>query len=147
MRLEDYLLPYIISNVVSILLIFLCFKWPKVGKIVWGVIFFAAGTFNFVMAFRTPHVYIEVYGQTAVLSFYRTFIYSTFSEYTTLFVTLIASGQILVSVLLFMKKILFKLGIIGGIIFLIAISPLGIGSAFPATILMAASLYILLKKL
>jgi len=146
MKLEDYLIPYIISNVVSILLIFICSKWPKVGKIVWGVFFLAAGIFNLITAFKTSHVYVESYGQTAIVPFYKDFIYGTFSEHTTLFVSLIASGQILVSILLFLKNVLFKFGLIGGMIFLIAISPLGIGSAFPSTLLMAISLFILFKK-
>ncbi len=143
---RNYLIPYIITNVLSILLIFICYKWSKVGKIMWGMIFLAAGIFNVITSFRTPHAYVEVYGQTAVLPFYKNFIYGTFSDHTTLFVTLIASGQILVSILLFLKRMLFRLGTIGGMIFLIAISPLGIGSAFPSTILMAISLFILFKK-
>jgi len=146
MTLQDYLIPYVVSNVLSILLIFICYKWSKIGKIVWGTIFLAAGIFNVITSFRTPHVYVEAYGQTAVLPFYKDFIYGIFSDHTTLFVTLIASGQIVVSILLFLKKMLFKLGTIGGIVFLIAISPLGIGSAFPSTILMAISLFILFKK-
>jgi len=42
-----------------------------------------------------------------------------------------------------MKRALFLLGILGGIIFLVAISPLGVGSAFPSTLLMAVSLVLL----
>ena len=146
MRLQDYLIPYIISNVVSVLLIFICYKWPKIGKIVWGLFFFSAGIFNIYTAIRTPHVYAEVYGQTAIFSFYKNFIYGIFNELATLFVTLIGSGQIVVAILLFMRKSLFNLGILGGMIFLIAISPLGIGSAFPATLIMATSLFVLYKK-
>ncbi len=146
MRTQDYLIPYIISNVVSILLIFICYKWHKTGKILWSLIFSAAGIFNIITVFKTPHVYVEAYGQAAVFSFYKNFIYGVFNNHTTLFVTLIASGQILVAILLFMRKGLFKFGIIGGIIFLIAISPLGTGSAFPSTIFMAVSLIILYKK-
>lgn len=145
--MQEYLIPYLISNVFSIFLIFLCYKWSKAGKILWGVMFLAAGIFNIVTAIRTPYTYVEVYGSTAVLPIYKNFIYKAFSEHTTFFVTLIASGQILVSLFLFLKGIWFKIGAIGGIIFLIAISPLGIGSAFPATILMALSIIILFKKL
>jgi len=113
----------------------------------WSLIFLAAGTFNIITVFRTPHVYVEAFGQFAVLPFYKNFIYGIFNEHIALFVTLIASGQILVSALLFMQKTLFKSGVIGGIIFLIAISPLGIGSAFPSTLLMASSLVILYRKI
>lgn len=114
---------------------------------IWSLIFGAAGIFNMMTSFRTPNVYVEFYGPSAVLSFYKSFIYGIFSDHTTLFVALIASGQILVAVLLLMRKRLFQLGIIGGIIFLMAISPLGVGSAFPATLFMAASLIVLHKKI
>jgi len=40
----------------------------------------------------------------------------------------------------------FRLACLGGIIFGIAIAPLGIGSAFPATLLMAWAFYILFRK-
>jgi len=74
---------------------------------------------------------------------YQKFIYGPFSSYTSLFVSLIALGQILVGIFVLLKKTFFLLGILGGIIFLAAISPLGIGSAFPATLFMVFSLVLL----
>lgn len=145
MRLQDYLVPYIISQVIALLLIFVCYKWPRIGKIVLVILFFAAGVFNLYAAFNQPQVYVEAYGPAAVFLFYKKFIFGIFSKYATLFVSLIASGQIIVAILLFQRGFLFKLGSIGGMIFLIAISPLGIGSAFPSTILMAISLFLLLR--
>jgi hypothetical protein len=78
---------------------------------------------------------------------YKNFINGIFSSHTTLFVTVIAFGQLLTGLFLLMKKKFFILGILGGIIFLLAIAPLGIGSAFPSTLLMAISLIILHKRL
>ena len=88
-----------------------------------------------------PQAYVD-YGQSAA-GLYQKFIYGIFSSYTSLIVSLIASGQIIVGIFLLMKRTLFLLGIVGGIIFLVAISPLGIGSAFPSTLLMAISLVLL----
>jgi hypothetical protein len=48
-----------------------------------------------------------------------------------------------VGIFLFRHGKLFLLGIIGGIVFLVAIAPLGIGSAFPSTLLMAFCLVLL----
>lgn len=120
---------------------FICYKWPKIGKVAWGIIFILAGIFNIYMGNSNPQAYVD-YGQHAV-GLYQKFIYGLFSSYTSLIVSLIASGQIIVGIFLFMKKNLFVLGIGGGIIFLVAISPLGIGSAFPSTLLMSASLVLL----
>jgi hypothetical protein len=122
-------------------LIFVCYKWPKIGKVAWGIIFILAGIFNIYTAMSNPQAYVD-YSQHAV-GLYQKFINGVFSTHTSLFVSLIASGQILVGIFLFMKRTLFLLGIIGGIIFLVAISPLGSGSAFPSTLLMAFSLVLL----
>jgi len=77
---------------------------------------------------------------------YRKFINGMFISYTSLIVSLIALGQMLVGIFLLMKRTLFLLGFLGGIIFLIAISPLGIGSAFPSTLLMLISLVLLYER-
>lgn len=45
-----------------------------------------------------------------------------------------------------LKSWLFKLGCIGGIIFLLAIAPFGVGSGFPCTIIFAFALLILFRK-
>ena len=39
-----------------------------------------------------------------------------------------------------------KLAMIGAILFLLAIAPLGIGSGFPSSVIMAIAIFILLRK-
>lgn len=141
MDLQDVWIPYIITHAVTVSLIIICYKWPKIGKIAWGVIFILAGIFNIYTGNSNPQAYVD-YGQHAV-GLYQRFIYGLFSSYTSWIVSLIALGQIVVGIFLFMKRTFFLLGILGGIIFLLAISPLGIGSAFPSTLLMAISLVLL----
>jgi hypothetical protein len=146
-NLQEYWLPYFITHVITLSLIFVCYKWPKIGKVAWGIIFILAGLFNMYTGISSPQDYVD-YGSQAV-GLYQKFIYGIFSSYTSLIVSLIATGQILVGIFLFMKRQLFLWGIIGGIIFLVAISPLGMGSAFPSTLLMSISfvlLYIRYKK-
>jgi len=109
--------------------------------VAWGIIFILAGIFNIYTGNSNPQAYVD-YGQHAV-SLYQKLIYGLFSSYTSLIVSLIASGQIIVGIFLLMKRTLFVLGILGGIMFLVAISPLGIGSAFPSTLLMSISLVLL----
>lgn len=141
MNSQDIWIPYVITHVITFILIFICYKWPKIGKAAWGVIFMLAGIFNIYSATSNPQAYVS-YSQGAV-GLYQDFINGIFSSYTLLFVTSIASGQILVGILLLMKRTFFLLGILGGIIFLVAISPLGIGSAFPSTLFMSISLVLL----
>lgn len=141
---QDIWIPYVVTHGLTFVLIFICYKWPKIGKVAWGIIFILAGIFNIFTGNSNPQAYVD-YGQHAV-GLYQKFIYGLFSSYTSLIVSLIASGQILVGIFLFMKRTLFLLGILGGILFLIAISPLGIGSAFPSTLLMAISMILLYSR-
>ena len=141
MDLQDNWIPIVITNTFAILLIFICYKWPKIGKVVWGIIFILAGIFNSYLVISDPEIYLN-YSLGAV-GIYQKFINGIFSSYTSLIVSLIALGQILVGIFLLMKRKPFFLGILGGIIFLVAISLLGVGSAFPSTLLMSISLVLL----
>jgi hypothetical protein len=139
---KAYLIPILISNAIAVLLIVLCAAFPKAGRIAWIVIFLAAGIFNIYSAITAPQAYL-MYEKTALLPVYKDFISGPFSRNITLYVTLIGAGQIVTALLLIMRKPLFFLGILGGIVFLLAIVPLGIGSAFPCTLLMIISLLVL----
>ena len=52
-------------------------------------------------------------------------------------VLIIAVGQVFIAMSTFMKRRWFRVGCIGGISFCLAIAPLGMGAAFPSTLLMA----------
>jgi hypothetical protein len=143
--LEEYLFPWIISNVISLVLLFVCYKWNRIGRYLYSFIFLAASIVNTFAAIREPQTYIDTYGNLAFF-FYKDFIYGFFARNTTVIVLLIAGGQLLISVFLFLGKKFFIYGVLGGIIFLLAITPLGLGSAFPATLLMVAALAVLFVK-
>jgi hypothetical protein len=140
----EYITPYIASNMFSILLSVVAALSPQVCRWVFVAIFLGAGIFNAFMAIRQPSMYVEVYGPLAVLELYSSFIYGLFSEYATAILLVIAAGQLVVGTLLLVRRRgrLFGVGALGGIIFLVAIAPLGVGSAFPATLIMAAALFV-----
>ena len=142
--MPDYWFPYVITHVFAFIMIIICYKWTKIGKVAWGVIFILAGIFNIFMVNKDPQVYLS-YRDHAV-EFYKFFIDGIFHSFTILIVSLIGTGQILVGIFLLRKGKLFFFGILGGIIFLLAIAPLGIGSAFPSTLLMAISLVLLYRR-
>jgi hypothetical protein len=144
MNWHENLFPLAVTNIIAILLIFVCYKWPKIGRVVWGIIFILAGIFNIFMVNKDPQAYLN-YRDNAV-EFYKFLIDGVFHSFTILIVSLIGAGQILAGILLLRKGKFFLLGILGGILFLIAIAPLGIGSAFPSTLLMAISLIVLYKR-
>jgi hypothetical protein len=58
----------------------------------------------------------------------------------------IATCQGLIALSMILKGWFFKTGCIGGIIFLLAIAPLGVGSGFPCTVVFAIALAVLYRK-
>ncbi|MEJ2148165.1 MAG: hypothetical protein P8Z40_01660 [Chloroflexota bacterium] len=144
--LSEYLVPYVVSNCVAVLLLIVAYLWPKVARWLFVGIFIAAGLFNVYTAITQPEAYL-MFGGTALLRLYRDFIYGAFSQYTTLFILLIALGQLSVGVLLSRPDPLLRLGVIGACIFLAAIAPLGVGSAFPFSLIAIAALIVMYRKL
>lgn len=142
----EFLGLYVVSNAVSLALVLSALKWPRVVRVLFVLIFLGAGGFNAFMALSRPEGYL-VYGKWALLPAYRAFISGIFSRYTQPIVFAIALGQVAVAVLLAMKGRPLRLGVAGGIIFLLAIAPLGVGSAFPATLLLALALYLVWRRL
>jgi hypothetical protein len=57
----------------------------------------------------------------------------------------IAVGQVAIAIAMLLTDRWFRIGCLGGIIFCVSIAPLGLGSAFPATLLMALAFYRLYK--
>ena len=57
----------------------------------------------------------------------------------------IATCQALIAVSMLLKGWMLKTGVIGAIIFLLGIAPLGVGSAFPFSITASLALYLILK--
>lgn len=142
----EWLGPYIGSNLLSILLSVVAALWPRISRWIFVVIFLGAAVSNTMQALQEPQVYVD-YGQSALPELYRSFIYGFFSQHTQPIVLAIAAGQLLVGVLLTRRGWLFGLGVLGGITFLIAIAPIGVFAGFPATLIMAAALFVTGYKL
>lgn len=143
---REFLGPYLGSNIISTGLVFAAVKWPRLTRVPFVLIFVAAGLFNTYTAHTQPDVYLD-YGDMAVLDVYRRFIDGFFSEYTQAIVLAIAVGQLSVGALLTGSGHLLRMGVAGGVIFFIAIAPLGVGSAFPATLLVAVALIVMQWRL
>jgi hypothetical protein len=141
----EYLGPYIGSNVVSVLLIVAAIFRPRAIRWIYVVIFVAAGLLNGYTAITQPSVYVDGYAPLAIAP-YRSIITGMFAEHVQMFVLVIAAGQILIGGLLADGDRQRRLGVIGATIFLVAIAPLGVGSAFPATLLMAAALWVMMRR-
>jgi hypothetical protein len=140
-----YLIAYIISNLFAITLLFLSFKHVKLSRILFFLLFGWASWANWTTAINSPNDYLD-YADFTFLPLYKNFILGWFSKHTLALVGFIATAQALIAFSLLLKGWVYKLGVIGGIAFLVTIIPLGVGSAFPCTIVLAIALAILYKS-
>lgn len=139
---QTFLVAYIISNVLAIIFFTSSILWPRVGRLLFVVLFSWASWANWNMAINNPQDYLS-YADLTFLPLYRSFILGWFSNHIQVSVGLIATAQGLIAMSLMMKGFLYKLGLISGILFLIAIIPLGVGSALPCTLILAIGLVLL----
>jgi hypothetical protein len=139
-----YIILLLISNVVAIFQLIAAIKWPRVARVSFFLLFAWASWTNWKTSQQTPQYYLE-YGELAWSEWYRTFINGWFAEHTKFAVGFVATCQGLIAISMLMKGWIFKTGCAGGILFLVAILPLGVGAGFPCTGIMAIAIFILLK--
>jgi hypothetical protein len=142
---ENMQIARLASTAVSILLLILSFTKPILARILFSLLFLWAACTNAYTAIDHPMVYLE-YADLTPIALYRNFILGFFSEHIRLFVLPIAFAQCMAAIFILYKGILMKLAMAGAILFLLAIAPLGIGSGFPSSVIMAVAVFILLQK-
>jgi hypothetical protein len=142
--LKQYFLPYIFSNILFGLSIWSAWKKPIVARIFLAGFFLWASIVNTITSIQSPQVYLE-YANLSFLGIYRDFINGFFAQHIRIFVFCVACGQFLIFLGLCLRRTLTILACLGGMVFGLAIGPLGVGSAFPSTILMAIAFLILFQ--
>lgn len=140
----SYLIGYVISNAVALVLIWMAWKHPRNTRLLFFLLFGWACWMNWSTALENPQFYLE-YADLAFLDSYQLFIRGWFSNHIIEMVGFIATCQGLIAVSFLLKGRVYKLGIIGAMVFLMAIAPLGVGSAFPFSLTTSFALYLLLK--
>lgn len=143
-NLQTYLIPYLISNAVALLILWAAWKEPFVARLLFTVLFGWASYINMKTAFTNPTDYLN-YASMAV-GWYRDFINGWFAQHITLMVALIAVGQGFIAIGMMLNKPWVKLACIGAILFLMGIAPLGVGSAFPFSITASVAAWLIMRK-
>jgi hypothetical protein len=136
---------YATSNLVAFILLFSSIWKPATARFLYTLLFLWAGYVNFNLATSDPVTYLS-YADHAILPFYKSFIQGWFSKHIESIVLTIAVIQFIIALSMWVKPPLFRVGACAGIIFLLAVAPLGLASAIPATIIMATGLIILFIK-
>jgi membrane protein implicated in regulation of membrane protease activity len=85
-----------------------------------------------------------MYANTAV-GFYRDFIDGWFKKHIRLLVPMIATGQLMIGAGMLAGRKWLVIGCMGIIVFLMAIAPLGVGSAFPFSITVSIAAYFVFR--
>ncbi len=143
--LKEYLFPWIATNSIALLILVAAIRKPKLARLLFALLFTWACWLNYTTAHNNPEDYLN-YAALTPFVVYRDFINAWFKEYISLMVTLISFGQGLMAIGMLLKGWVVRLAGLGAIVFFLAISPLGIGSGFPATLLSALSIYFILKN-
>jgi len=144
---REYLVPYLASNAVALILLGMAFRKPHWVRWALVVLFAWAAWTNARVAITDPGAY-QGYGELALLEPYRRFIYGWFREHTTWMVLPIAAAQLGIAVGLLLNSALSgRLAAAGAILFLAAIAPLGVGSAFPFSLSCGLAVYVMVRRL
>ncbi len=131
-----------VSTVFSAGFLALVWKLPRVARWLTGVGFVVASGVNGWTVLTEPELYVQAFGPSAVWG-YRQFIYGPFAAHTAWFVLPIAVMQLVVGALALMGS---RVGPLGAMVFLIAITPLGAGSGFPGPPLLAYGMWRLYRQ-
>lgn len=135
--LDDYLIPYLISQGVSIAILLAAWKNTRLARLLFSIMFLYAGFYNLTLGFRKPDEYLG-FAELAI-PIYRDFINGWFSRHNHIVIPVIASGQLAIGVSMVLQGIWVKLACLGAIAFLLSIAPLMVGSAFPFSLTVSAA--------
>ncbi len=144
---REYLIPYLISNGVALAVLGLAFVRPRWVRWVTIALFLWAALRNTQVVLTTPESY-QGFAPLTFLPIYRDFIQGWFRQHTMPMVLTIAACQLTIALLLLVNRHgTRRLGVSGALAFLLGIAPLGVGSAFPFSLIYGSALVIMLLKL
>jgi hypothetical protein len=138
-------ISYIITNGIAVIFVFLSWRNPKVGRVLFFLLFFPSACLNVYTAWQKPEVY-QYFAESTWLNIYRAFITGWFKDNAVWVVIVIAICQLFIAISMWLDGLPLKLGALGAIFFFVCISPFGFGAAFPATLIMAFAMWFILKS-
>ena len=117
----------ITSAVLSLLVLILCVLRPNAGRIFLGLFLLVMPIgANVVLVFVAPDQFVALGTNDAIVPLYRWFFENVAALAPPLFGLLAAAYEVAIALLMLSKGRYAKWGLIGGIVFLIGITPLGV---------------------
>lgn len=134
---------YVLSNIAAVAFFVATFYSNRLARILFAALFICAAFINWSVVHTNPTGYLD-YSKYAV-GLYRDIIVGPFQNHIIPIVSFIAVCQVLIGLGLLYKGRILRTACVVGSIFLVAISPLGIASAFPSGLIWAVGLFVLYK--
>ena len=134
---------HLIVSLFAVGIFLVCWRAKIFGRISLVLLFLWASQYNFRTAFAHPEEYTAS-ARFAYSTWYQQLILGFFMRHTTAIVATIAIAQLAVAVLIAWRGKLVYWGLMGAIVDLVAIAPLGSAGAFPATLIVACGALVLL---
>lgn len=133
------------SLVFYLLVVALCLVRPDAGRVFAGLFFLTmALAVNVVLSLTAPDLFVALGTADALLPPYRWFFEDVVALAPPLFGLLAASYEVTIGLMMLSRGRYAKWGLIGGIVFLIGITPLGVWTL--ANPVLALALALLLRK-
>ena len=118
------LAPILISSVFVLAIVVLCLTKPNAGRIFLGIFFLLMGLgVNGYFTFGNPQSYLD-YASGALIPFYRDMALMIVNINPVIFGMLLIIYEVIMGIFLLYKGSFVKAGLIGTILFLVAIAPL-----------------------
>ena len=140
-ELNEYLVPYTISQGVSIVFLIVAWKRTRWARALFSALFLWASATNMYIGLTNPDSYLD--NARFAIPLYQDFINRWFSHYNHIIIPLIAVGQFFISIGMLLHGWWVKLACIGSIIFLLSIAPLMVGAAFPFSITVSIASWVI----
>ena len=139
---QEYLLPYLISQAASLIILIAAWKRTRWARWLFSALFLWASATNMYIGLTNPDSYLD--NARFAVPLYQDFINGWFSHYNHIIIPLIAVGQFFIAIGMLLHGWWVKIACIGSIIFLLSISPLMVGSAFPFSITVSIAAFLIL---
>lgn len=131
---------YLLSNAGAIIILLISIWFKKLGLVLVAILFLVAAIVNAWQANYQPDRY-NVYELVAALPVYEYLISSIFLEHIKFYIAVLMVLQLIIGISLLYYK---RWALWAAVIYLLALAPLGAGSSFPSTVLLAAACIIIL---
>jgi hypothetical protein len=133
---RKFALLHLLSLLVALGFLLAAMRRPRLARKLYAGLFAYAALVNSLVCWRAPQSYVDN-AQYALLQLYRTFILGWFAQHVRPVIGLIAALQALIALGLLEGGRAARAGLLGATLFFLGIAPLGVGSAFPSSLIWA----------